>query len=309
MRPSSTVQDVVSKLGDPLWWKWRIMDHVNRPVMRRTSPQGLDIMSEDWDNLVILDACRADTFEAVVQTDRFDAYRRVISRGSATEEWIRRNFVNREFGDTVYVTGNPTVSDLASESFYALIEVWRTEFDEKTGTVLPGPIIESALGARQDYVDKRLIVHFMQPHIPFLEQDDLDYNFPAMGGADRRSRRDVANPWQALERGLLDVRRVRRAYEANLESVIDEVLEFASDLSGRTVITSDHGNAFGERAYPVPIKVYGHPPEVPIRPLLVVPWAVIEGRRISIREGRRRSTSEAPSTEVEERLQQLGYVG
>lgn len=25
-------------------------------------PEGIDVMSEDWDNLIILDACRYDTF-------------------------------------------------------------------------------------------------------------------------------------------------------------------------------------------------------------------------------------------------------
>ena len=29
------------------------------------NPKGIDILSADWDNLIILDACRFDTFEEV----------------------------------------------------------------------------------------------------------------------------------------------------------------------------------------------------------------------------------------------------
>lgn len=50
---------------------------------------GFDPMAEDWDLLIVLDACRFDSFR-----DAFNRYfegelREVRSRGSCTPEWFR----------------------------------------------------------------------------------------------------------------------------------------------------------------------------------------------------------------------------
>ncbi|WP_281241044.1 hypothetical protein [Haloplanus vescus] len=39
------------------------------------------MIDQDWDNLLILDACRADMFKAVADTECFDAYETVRSHG------------------------------------------------------------------------------------------------------------------------------------------------------------------------------------------------------------------------------------
>ena len=84
-----------------------------------------------------------------------------------------------------------------------------------------------------------------------------------------------------------------------------------AEFQGLTAITSDHGNALGERAFPFPIRVYGHPLGVLIPALIDVPW-------LSYQNGdRRRTTSEPPVTDSDsdpstdvprDRLRNLGYV-
>lgn len=62
-------------------------------------------MQADWDTLVILDACRYDMFEEINETEGELEHR--YSRGSCTPDFIRENFPEGEFHDTVYVTANP----------------------------------------------------------------------------------------------------------------------------------------------------------------------------------------------------------
>jgi hypothetical protein len=80
-------------------------------------------------------------------------------------------------------------------------------------------------------------------------------------------------------------------------------------VDGRTVITSDHGNLVGERAWPVPVRLYGHPEGIRHPALVKVPWAVIEGdgRRAVVDEGVHAVTGEADEV-VEQRLRDLGYA-
>ena len=66
---------------------------------------GIDIMDRDWDNLLILDACRYDLFDEVFpHNGNLDS---IVSRGSDTPEFLESNFVGRSFHDTVYVSANP----------------------------------------------------------------------------------------------------------------------------------------------------------------------------------------------------------
>lgn len=309
------ISEVRKNYDDRQWWRQRVMNRIIKPYSEKANPSlagGIDIMAEDWDNLIVLDACRADLFEDVVQLDAFDEYRRVTSRGSSTGEWTRKNFVGEEFGDTVYVTGNPNTSGRAPEAFHELVESWVTDFDEEIGTVYPDPIIRDSLDALERHPDKRLIAHFMQPHHPFITRPEMaDDGWSAHkddeGNVEINYDVDI-NPWKAIERGLIDEDTVWEAYRENLEAVIDDVLELAREIPGRTVITSDHGNAFGERARVVPIRLYGHPSDVRLKPLVEVPWGVIDGPRREIVDGEAASKTDGASVDVEGRLRALGYT-
>lgn len=98
---------------------------------------GIDVMDQDWDNLIILDACRADYFEQVADLSIFDEYRVVTSKASATPEFVEKTFTGREFGDTVYVNSNPHISRDAPDSFHKRYDLWTEAFDDENGTVMP----------------------------------------------------------------------------------------------------------------------------------------------------------------------------
>ena len=85
--------------------------------------------------------------------------------------------------------------------------------------------------------------------------------------------------------------------------------DLAAAVDGRLVVTSDHGNMLGERTWPIPLRVYGHPTGVRNGELVEVPWAVRESDdRREITEGAVGATSESEEGIVSKRLEHLGYA-
>jgi hypothetical protein len=73
----------------------------------------------------------------------------------------------------------------------------------------------------------------------------------------------------------VDIKGVQHYYEDNLRTVLESVSRLINELDGNTVITADHGEAFGEAG------IFGHRLETHIPALLEVPWLVIEKPRKS----------------------------
>jgi len=130
---------------------------------------GIDIMSKEWDTLILLDACRLDTFTDWM-SDLPGQLTKVQSKASATGQFLRANFADRELHDTVYVTANPQLYRVQDGTdgaapinvyFHDQIEVWQDNWHEEHRTVMPGPVTEAALDAAERYPHKRLIIHYM----------------------------------------------------------------------------------------------------------------------------------------------------
>jgi hypothetical protein len=99
---------------------------------------------------------------------------------------------------------------------------------------------------------------------------------------------------------------LHRAYAETLAVVIDEAEQLVEAFDGKTVISADHGEMLGERAWPVPVKYYGHIPGVYTDELVTVPWHACEF------DERRTIEAEPPvertvSVDVDEQLRNLGY--
>lgn len=284
MNLSYIINEITKNWRNKQWWNNRIIYHLVGGYYRRLMKnKGTHVMNEDWDNLIVLDACRYDTFVEVsgVKTK----YR--ISRGSNTPEFLEENFAEREFLDTIIVTANPHVDLRVKSSFYKVISVWKHEWDNKLNTVLPEKLLEYSLRTGEEYPDKRLIVWFLQPHFPFIEDPQLfphgykeGYNHAIIG----KIPDPVTDPWREAARGNLDINRIWKSYKRNLEIVIPYAFELANKLNGKTVVTSDHGNAFKRLIFPIPIRVAGHLRGIHIPELVKVPWLVFDdGKRKEIK--------------------------
>ncbi|MDI3501385.1 MAG: hypothetical protein PWP22_1156 [Thermoanaerobacter sp.] len=270
------INEIKKNWKDKHWWRGRVIHHIIGRYYKMLPNKGIFVMEDDWDNLIILDACRYSTFLEVSGLNC--EYR--ISRASRTPEFLHENFVNRKYNDTIYITSNPYVNLFCKNCFYKIIPVWKFAWNEEIGTVLPKDVMKTALETEKRYPDKRLIIHFMQPHYPYIKDPDIlpttakheDIKDPiklSLSG-------NPLNPFIEVERGNLDIEEVFKAYKRNLKAVLPYALKLAKRLKGRTVITSDHGEAFGEFAWPFPIKIYEHPPHVHIPALVKVPWLVFD---------------------------------
>jgi hypothetical protein len=271
---------------DTYWWKGYILMPLARCFRRRfIGNKGIYVMGKDWDNLIVLDACRYDLF---VEVTRIEADY-IISRGSSTAEFLKENFAGHKCADIVVVSANPYVTKFVKDSFYEVIPVWKSGWDDKLKTILPETVIESALEAEIKFPDKRLIVWFMQPHFPFIENPEI---CPHGITRDReiaefnKSSIPISDPWSEADMGNIEIEKVWQAYKKNLEIVLPYAFKLAQQLKGKNVITADHGNTFERLRFPFPVRIAGHPYGIYIPALVKVPWLVFEGKeRKEIREG------------------------
>jgi hypothetical protein len=267
------------------------------------------VVEEDWDTLVILDGCRYDLFEDINTLDGLLESR--TSAGSESWEFLRENFQGRQLHDTVYVTANPHAPKLDDGTFHRTVNLLKTNWDETLKTVTPGVMTDEALAIHEEYPHKRLIVHYMQPHFPFIGEKGRQITHTGVNwNVETNGQEDVPHVWSGLRDRKLNVDEnfVYEAYRENLELTLPYVRNLLDSLDGKSVVTADHGNLVGDRTGPVPAKGYGHPKGFYVPGLVTVPWLVVESSE------RRQIISEPPSKRdeidddvIESRLKHLGY--
>jgi hypothetical protein len=268
---------------------------INRQYFRNfRQPDGYDLMAADWDTAIILDACRYDFFMNR-NTLRIGNLRKEISPGSESREFMQHTFKNRTLHDTVYVTGNPYTTILDENTFHNvyLDENW----DREDMVARPDWITKNAVEAHDIHPQKRIIVHYMQPHFPILHpeyayvNDLLEFH---------RGR------YIAAETTLSEL---REAYAANLEYVLRFVEQLVDSIMGKVVVTADHGELLGERQFPIPVRGTDHFPELYLPELVDVPWLTISGSsRRKISEDPPVGRIEIDEETKEDRLEALGYL-
>ncbi len=286
---------------------------------------GENVYEDDWDLLIILDACRVDALEEVQEEYDFigDISTR-WSRGSTSKEWMENTFVEKykgEIGSTVYVTPNPFSSHLkntvrkrvaytwtegtlfennkflsslvrddlvTADNFCEFIDLWHMVDKYSNSQLSPEKVTDHAIQTGRQTDCQRQIVHYMQPHRPYLTTSD-----------------DV--PWKERPFGYLrdggDFEDVWTAYVNNLRLVLDHVETLLENIDAETVvITSDHGELFGEWG------LYSHEVGIPHLTLRKVPWVETNATDTGGYKPEIADSKEEASDEVlQERLEALGY--
>jgi len=242
---------------------------------------GVHVVDEEWDTLVVLTGCRYDIFEE--KNDITGRLTKRRSQGTSLVEWLVKNFPG-QYDDIVYVSGNPRISDThfrqssgtfqGTDHFGEVIDVSHDAWDRNRNTVPANPVTDAALGARRAYPDKRLVVHYLQPHAPWIGEPSItgqDLGIAYESPSEWFKTSGELGPWGefGLAMDQYETEDIRAAYEGNLEYVLQEVARLVAEIPGRTVITGDHGEAFGEKG------IIEHPPEVYIDELVEVPWLVV----------------------------------
>lgn len=283
-------------------------------------PFGNHTYEEDWDLLIILDACRVDVLKSVI--DEYDFIESVDSRwsvGSHSHEWLTQTFSKSyapEIAKTAYISGNghthetfvsnsvppnetvpfcqPNWTPVCAEDFGQLDMLWEYAHQEGIG-VPPRAVTDRTIKIAREENHERVIAHYMQPHIPYirgaLEEDRQPNNIESKG-------------WKLLESSDADHDHVWKLYQNNLRLALDEVRLLLKNVNAeKVIITADHGNAFGEYS------IYGHPEGMLLPCIRKIPWitqtAVDQETHIPSDVSINGQDSE---TDIEDHLKDLGYM-
>jgi hypothetical protein len=217
-------------------------------------PEG--VLEKEWDNLIVLDACRYDMYQNI-----FGKCEKRVSLGSHSAEFLEKNFGEGDHKDIVYVNTNVHFTDKKMEDHIGRVGIFHTKFDayhrDEEGNLTKSSIIktpvEKAQTADKLFPEKKKIIHFMQPHRPFI-------------GNELEEKGDV---YKMAELGMIDRENVIEAYKQNIEILREEIKKLDQELEGKTVITGDHGELLGENG------IYDHFQGSDAKVLREVPWDVI----------------------------------
>lgn len=248
------------------------------------------------------------------------------SIGSTSKEWMVNTFTEeykREIGDTICVTANAWVDTVLTEevdfSFWtptreSFIEshpifsdlmardtVVQDDFSEFTSlseyskeykVATAETVTNHAIVSGRNRGDRRLIVHYMQPHAPYI------------GGAIREDRQLTEverEPIHHLRRtGERDT--VYGLYLDNLRYVLDSVGTLLRNINASKVaITADHGELFDEMG------MSGHFAGVVHPKLKNVPWVETSAQNVDNLQPDVEPSEESVAS-IEDRLSDLGYL-
>ena len=250
----------------------------------------LNLINEQWDIAIILDACRYDVFKEVYE--KYLPVGKLEKRFGASDtlDWLRTVFNGDRMNDFVYVSAHPGINSKgvewvdfnAIERFHKVYDAWLSAWSWKIGTSLPMEVAEVASRAIYEHQDRKKIIHFMQPHFPYRKAPCPSTTYSDLKGTRKNQKigliaeRIIRNLilslqlnvsssrttyWQIKKTLRLDfledlnelywreysVSDLRNFYRDNLEWVLEPVGRIAEEFSdSRIVITSDHGEAFGE---------------------------------------------------------------
>lgn len=251
--------------------------------------RGVEVMQEDWDNLILLDAYRYDYFQKYSTLD--GALHSKISKGNWSLEFICKNFSGNQYHDTILVTANPNYqnySKLDEGTFFTIINV----VDDK-----PDAVTEEALAAVDQYQNKRIILHYMLPHAPFRGQVANQVKYGLDG--------EISNNMFSLyRRGLISKQTLERAYIESIEQIENEVKNLLQNLDGKTVVSSDHGENLGEIQHGMMQLGHGNP----TTECRIVPWLEMDyDERRNVIEDDPIGINPVDNDIIGERLAALGY--
>lgn len=309
MNEHYTISDFLRALRKPSKFIKEAERIYNRKVLEGRY-DGIDVMERDWDNLIILDACRADTFSEYNKID--GEFKTVVSKSNESKGFIDSNFADKKLHDTIYVTANPFVERLSESVFFKIYysELF-DDWDNSLKTIPPNAVVKATLKMNEQFPNKRIISHFMQPHAPYIGPTGNElykqYEFGVFNpNVKNKNDFDIpdANIPQAVRDGPIEEHELKQAYNENVQIVLEHVEDLIEKLDGQSVITADHGEMLGERV--LVTKGYGHG-RFHTPALRVVPWLIVDG------DTRREITAEEPQgfdklDDRDSRLEALGYM-
>lgn len=224
------------------------------------------IENSDWDLLIILDACRFDTLKEISDSC---VIRDAVSPASSTPEFLRRARAADVFENSTYVSANPQVKEHPPTDESGIVDLSETAWNAPLGTVPPSAVYARSKESVRE--GESVVAHTLQPHYPHICEIDGD-TCPVPNGLHPKQHDSLepdANFQATLASGKIDLDEAKQSYRAALTYSWRKASEVAKGLAKDgyvVVITSDHGELFGEWGF------VEHPVGVRVQDLVTVPW-------------------------------------
>jgi len=272
---------------------------------RRARRGAQNIYERDWDVLVLLDCARIDMMEQI--KDEYDFVTDVgehKSVGGHSREWMEYTFTDEYEGEmsrTLHVTAN-TASNrvLDPDDFLHLEEVWRDGWDSEYNTIVPQTVTDRAIALHRELSPDRTIIHYMQPHTPFIPFPDVAASQVTGPGIEGDYGKGIAELAKEYGREQL-----WEFHVENLRYVLDNLELLLSNIEAeRVVISADHGQALGENGE------WGHNRGTTLDCVRKVPWSVtsaVDSGDYDPDYDIHDDSTQEPDLSVEEKLKYLGY--
>lgn len=192
----------------------------------------LDPTKEDWQTMVILDGCRYDCFNEVNFIE--GELECVSSESLDTTDWYKRYWGGSKHDDIVLFHGIDFIEKFGG-NFHNVYRMW--DYDNMLKIDEQIEFVEDKI---KDIDDKRVMIHFLQPHLPFTnyfgrkllkEIGTSDKGMPS--DYDKVTAYGKNHGWE----------RIRKAYIEEIRYILYKLID--SDIEFDT-ITSDHGIRIGE---------------------------------------------------------------
>lgn len=247
-----------------------VNNNINKNLTR------FNVLDKEWDYLVVLDGCNYIDFKNYNKMN--GSLNKIYSEGSCTSEWILNSINNSksDLTDIIYLSSNPYVSDYFINKYYKhktfkqISNLWKNEWNADLNTVHPKDVNKNVHVLSIKYPNNRLIIHYMQPHHPFIGKvliKEAGWKSERNNILYKRQLNKNGKVWDLVENKILDLDFVYTAYIENLKLVLSYVEKIVPYLNGKICITSDHGNLFGKYGF-----LYGHPCNSNCIDLISVPW-------------------------------------
>ncbi len=260
---------IISRLTSRLIDRIGLFPHIDAPDQKRL------IYSRDWDILIILDACR---YDAYINSSAYKLGGDITfswSPASITPHWVMRTWLDGDWRDVVYISANVFINkslgakkhlhrlfiyDL-KDKFLDIIEVWRKGTDKRLHTVPPWNVYRAYRTTRLKMKlrglelgrDYKMVIHFMQPHTPFITQERLNQLIYKLDEEIMKTGIQLGFEYlyipylrKHLRKDVVD-KILWKGYQENLEIALLYVKKIVKENKGKNiVITSDHGEMMGE---------------------------------------------------------------
>lgn len=222
------------------------------------------ITGKKWDYLIVLDGCRYDTFKEVI--DIPGTLIPVWSPEARTKPWMDEIFSTQyQPWDDVIVVSGSQYSAIHTKKFKKHRNCFLKDWDEEEGTISGKNVTQAALRELVGFPNDKMIIWYMQPHVPFIGERRIGYTEIGIG------KKALLTIEGMVRHPNFTRDYVYEAYKDNLKYVLFHVKELLRHLHGSVIITSDHGNGFGENNY------YGHEnAKIVTKFLREVPWFEVD---------------------------------